>query len=355
MRQLEGVVVVNDSFPALSSLLDGAALAARVLPQYPLAPPLTCGLLARGEHDNYLVTAGEGDSGRYVLRVHTHERGLPQTAVEEQARIVAGLAAAGVAVESPVARCDGGYVTPVLASEGERFALLVRFVPGAPVATYLTPAQAERYGELAARTHAALDAVSSSAAAHRPTLDLAYLLDEPLRMLAPLGRQHPALWDELTVRARELAERLRALALPREPPAWGLCHGDLHKRNVLYNGDDSAPTLMDWDCLGTGWRAYDLASLRRSLGRMVEPAQLSEDEADALFGAFLRGYTRLRPLSGAEMAAIPLFVPMRQLWIRGVGVAGALAGGWHPAEFGAAWFEALVGSLHAWMEAAAQG
>lgn len=340
--------MVNAVFPALASVLDGAALAARMLPEYPLAPPLVCGLLTRGAHDNYLVTTGVG--GRYVLRVHTHERGLAQESVEEQARIVAALAAMGIAVETPVARRDGRYVTPVLAPEGERFALLVRFVPGAPVAMYPTPAQAERYGGLAARMHAALDAVPSASATHRQALDLAYLLDEPLRMLAPLGRQHPALWGDLTARARDLAVRLQALALPREPLAWGLCHGDLHKRNVLYDGT-GAPTLMDWDCLGMGWRAYDLASLRRSLGRMVEPSQLAEDEADALFGAFLRGYTRLRPLSDAELAAIPLFVSVRQLWIRGVGVASALADGWHPAEFGAEWFEALAGSLHAWMEA----
>ena len=118
---------------------------------------------------------------------------------------------------------------------------------------------------------------------------------------------------------------------------------------MLYDADGD-PTLMDWDCLGMGWRAYDLASLRRSLGRMVEPAHLAENEAESLFGAFLRGYTRLRSLSGAELAAIPLFVPIRQLWIRGVGVASALAGGWHPAEFGAAWFEALVGSVRMWMD-----
>lgn len=345
--------MVNAVFPALASVLDGAALAARVLPEYPLVPPLVCGLLARGAHDNYLVTTGDG--GRYVLRVHTHEPWLTQAAVgeqaavEDQARIVAALAAMGVAVETPVARRDGRYVTPVLAPEGERFALLVRFVPGAPLEVYPTPAQAERYGELSAHMHAALDAAPSASAMHRPTLDLAYLLDEPLRTLAPLGRQHPTLWDELTARAQALAEQLRALALPREPLSWGLCHGDLHKRNVLYD-DKGAPTLMDWDCLGMGWRAYDLASLRRSLGRMVEPAHLAEDEAEALFGAFLRGYTRLRPLSGAEMAAIPLLVPIRQIWIRGVGVADALAHGWHPAEFGAAWFETLVGSLRAWMD-----
>lgn len=337
--------------PALASVLDGAALAVCVLPAYPLAAPLTCGLLARGEHDNYLVTAGDG--GRYVLRVHTYERGLTREAVEQQARIVAALVGAGIAAEAPVARRDGRYVTPVMAPEGERFALLVRFVSGAPVAAYPTPEQAARYGELAAGAHAALDAVGP--APHRPTLDLAYLLDEPLRVLEPLGRQYPALWDELTARAATLAARLRTLALPLTAPAWGLCHGDLHKRNVLYSDGDGdgtvdAPTLMDWDCLGMGWRAYDLASLRRSLGQMVEPARLAEDDAQTLFGAFLRGYARARPLAEAELAAIPLLVPIRQIWIRGVGVADALAGGWHPAEFGAAWFEALVGSVRMWMD-----
>ena len=60
---------------------------------------------------------------------------------------------------------------------------------------------------------------------------------------------------------RPLAAHLRRTfeALPRTPPHYGLCHGDLHKRNVLF-GDDDGPSILDWDCAGYG-RAYDVAVL----------------------------------------------------------------------------------------------
>lgn len=42
------------------------------------------------------------------------------------------------------------------------------------------------------------------------------------------------------------ALRARFEAVGRIPPRIGLCHGDLHPRNVVYDGD--APHLVDWGC-----------------------------------------------------------------------------------------------------------
>lgn len=332
-------------FPVHSSVLRGDALAAWLRESYDLRLPLTCGLLVRGEHDNYLVTTGDGT--RLVLRVHSHDTTeLSLAAVEEQAGVMAALKRTGVAVETPIMRRDGRFAGAVEAPEEVRFALLVQFVHGAALEAAPTGAQAERYGELAGRMHAAHDTISPLAA--RPRMDLRYLLDEPLHVLLALPGAHGEARDYLISLAETLRARLCELNLPDTAPAWGLCHGDLHRRNVLY-ADDGTPTLMDWDCLGYGWRAYDLAALRRSLGKLVGFGGLEESVAARIFDAFLRGYTRVRGLSDAERASIAYFVPVRHLWICGGEAAWALQGGWHPDRYDAAWFDGLVRLLKGWM------
>jgi Ser/Thr protein kinase RdoA (MazF antagonist) len=335
-------------FPVHFSVLRGDALERRVLVEYNLQSPVRCGLLNRRHHDNYLVTTGNGQ--RFVLRLHQHEPEVTQEAVEEQAAIVAALGRAGLPVELPIPRRDGSFVQAVQAPEGVRYTLLVRFVEGATVAVAPTEAQAEQYGETAARMHAMLDQFGPQPA--RPQMNLAYLLQEPLRNLLALAEPYPAAHAFLAALGDTLRVKLGALALPMTPPVWGLCHGDLHKRNVLFNSSGT-PTLMDWDCLGYSWRAYDLASMRRSLGRLVGPGGLDEIEAVRLFGAFLSGYTRVRPLSIAEITAIAYFVPIRHIWIRGTGVAWALRTGWHPSEFDHEWYDQMVTCLRSWMEASA--
>lgn len=336
-------------FPVHSSMLRGDALAGWLLESFDLMPPVTCALLVHGEHDNYLVTTGDGS--RLVLRVHAHETTqVSRAAVEEQAGVMAALRRAGVAVETPVVRRDGHFAGAVDAPEGVRYTLLVHYVYGAAVEVAPTAVQAERYGELAGHTHAALDAIERAGPlTARPRMDLGYLLDEPLQRLQTLPGARGEARDELISLAETLKARLCELNLPETPPAWGLCHGDLHKRNVLYDGDGCL-TLMDWDCLGASWRAYDLASMRRSLGRLVGFGGLEESEAARIFDAFLRGYARVRELTDAEWASIAYFVPVRHLWIRGGQAAWAVQGGWHPERYDAAWFEGLVRLLKGWMD-----
>lgn len=142
-----------------------------------------------------------------------------------------------------------------------------------------------------------------------------------------------------------LASRLRiglaACCASRRPRQWGLCHGDLHLRNVLVT-PASPPAVIDWETLGLGWRAYDLAALYRSLA--VRAMRAGADVADALevYGAYLRGYTARAPLSDDEREAIPLFAAARHLWISGDKLRLAALRGWSPTRFDARWSESVI-------------
>ena len=72
--------------------------------------------------------------------------------------------------------------------------------------------------------------------------------------------------------------------------------------------EDHTITLFDFDCCAMGWRAYDLAILRWCEGFY------KMDPGDVLWQAFLKGYTELRPVSETDLASIPTFVAIREIW-----------------------------------------
>jgi Ser/Thr protein kinase RdoA (MazF antagonist) len=103
---------------------------------------------------------------------------------------------------------------------------------------------------------------------------------------------------------KEQVARLQVSALE-----WGACHGDFHGGNVHITSDQQV-TFFDFDCCGPGWRAYDIAVFRWSR------VQNSQDEK--LWEAFLNGYLQLRTLQTVDLAAVPLFVAIRQIWLVGL-------------------------------------
>ena len=186
-------------------------------------------------------------------------------------------------------RKDGSYTQALNAIEGIRYAMLSRFVSGTVHGTTLTEEQAHLYGTTVAKMHHCLDRQKQRYM--RKHLDLSFLLDEPLSLMALFLAHHPEVCTYLTELAARLKAKLEELALPRTPPAFGICHGDLHKQNILLD-EQGQLTLMDWDCVGYCWRAYDLAILRWSIGPLVGPEGLGEPRTTRLYEAYLHGYSR---------------------------------------------------------------
>jgi Ser/Thr protein kinase RdoA (MazF antagonist) len=293
--------------PAVRSVLSPQALLAEALPAYELGEPLSCELLHCGLNDSYRVRTPRGP---YLLRVYRAGwRMLSDIAYELEALV--HLARRGVGVALPVARYDGSFVQTLQAAEGARSAVLFAFAPGAPLA--LTgpdaTAHASRFGGAAAALHAATDDFRSLQP--RFVLDEEQLLEQPLAALLPFLAQRAAERDRLLHIAATLRERLSAVA--REPLDTGFCHGDLHDGNARIT-EELALTLFDFDCCGRGWRAYDLAVFRWSLaGLGLAPATRG-----ALWEAFLAGYQARRPLGRSDLAAVPLFLVLRQIWYLGL-------------------------------------
>ena len=322
-------------FPVRSSILSPAALVERVLPTYALPQPHHCRLISRSMNDTYEVTAG---AETYYLRVSGHDW-RSRDAVSAELALIANLRARGLAVAPAVPRNDGAFLSSLAAPEGERFAVLFAAAPGAPVRN-ITPRQARAYGRLTAALHTVTDA--SPTTYRRFDLDECHLLDEPLEAVrAAMLKVDDG--DDLVFLER-MAERVRhrLRALPRRQPGYGLCHGDLHPGNVRFDAAGE-PTLFDFDCMGYGWRAYDLAVFLWNAFGERRPKRWRESR----WRAFLRGYREVCPLPEDLDEALPLFLVARQIWL--MGLDSADRSGWPPQWLTADWVRDMVRPVRTWV------
>lgn len=289
---------ITAPFPVTHSILSAAALCSEILPHYDLGNQVRCLFWAHGVNDTYLV---QTSAEQYILRVYrTNWRTLPDILYETE--VLVHLGQQGIPVSLPVARNDGSLVYTLQAPEGPRHLVLFTYAPGAPLNRH-DATDSYSHGKALAGIHNATATLASSHV--RGALDLTYLIDQSLQAIQPLSTCSSADWNYL----QDLAERLRAQVhhLSTQRLDWGVCHGDCHMLNDHID-DEQTVTFFDFDCCAMGWRAYDLAIVRWSEGFY------QMDPEDALWHAFLKGYTEHRHLSEADLASIPTFVALREIW-----------------------------------------
>jgi Ser/Thr protein kinase RdoA (MazF antagonist) len=292
---------MRECFPTVNSTLSADALLTDVLPAFSIGPATSCRLLYIGVNDTYLVSTADGN--RYVLRVYRAGlRTLENILFELDALL--HLQKCGVPVSIPIPLRNGEFTYSVQAPEGKRYVALFTYAGGQEL-KYTDRAEAIRYGRTVAMLHEASNSLQSVHS--RFTIDIEHLLISSLKTIEPfLASRSPDL--EYLVR---LADRLTGCleALPLSRLEKGFCHGDLHGWNANID-DEGVVTFYDFDCCGTGWRAYDIAVFKWS-------SMLHGTEKDA-WPAYLEGYRQCRNLSEIDLSAVRLFVPLRHIWTMGL-------------------------------------
>lgn len=278
--------------------IEPSVLVGLLASEYDLAAPLACEFLRRGFNDHYSVTAGDE---RHVLRVYLNDKYYigSERDFQFELELLAFLHGREISVAYALPRRDGGLMGTIDVPGGRRHFALFSFAEGHE-AERISPAQGVKLGETVAAFH---QATSDYKSPHpRYHLNLEYLLERPMALIAPLLRSRGCSdADRYQRYADALAEQIRAL--PTTGDEYGLIHGDLHKGNFFLDARDR-PTLFDFDHCGYGWRAYDLAVCKGCL-------------SDEAWEAFLAAYQALRPLSEAELQMIPVFRKIRPIWDKG--------------------------------------
>ena len=173
--------MVNRYFPAVWSVLSGDALAEQVLSQYAFEATPTCDLHTTSVNDTYHVRVG---SSSYYLRVYVHGwRQLHD--IEAEVELLNHLHAHELPVAYPIATRDGGYILPVHAYEGIRYAVLFSAAGGEIRAE--NDHRSYTYGRLTGQIHVCADRIPRMS--KRLHIDHRHLLDSPLRSVEPFARR----------------------------------------------------------------------------------------------------------------------------------------------------------------------
>lgn len=308
-----------------------AAFAAR---HYDLGGPPACALLNRGFNDTYALRTDAG--GRFVLRL-SGRRARGPADVASETEFLAYLDAAGVPVAPAVPARGGALHATALLPDGPRAAALFRYAEGRrPDLDAAGDARVQ--GVTLAQLHQAADWYPGREAG-RYRLDLDHLLHRKVAAILALGLDAPQARRDLGELAARLAE-----AVGRTDPGLTRtrCHGDCHGLNarIATSGQHAGRAVFfDFDDGGYGYLAYDLAVhlwAQVSFGR----------RRHAMWHAFVEGYRSVRSIAPTDERAVPLFVPIRHIWLM-----GEYAG--RTAERGteilsAAWLEREVAFLLSW-------
>lgn len=300
-----------DAIAVIRSIVSPDALMLNVAQSYEIAAPLTCRLLKRGLNDTYLLTTV---CGPYVLRVY-RAGWRSEEEIRYELDLLRHLAAKGLGVSVPIATRDDRLFLPLGAPEGTRPLVLFTYASGTR-ASWGVPEDAYDIGTAAATIHAASDDFASRWP--RASLDSDYLINRPLVAIRPFLAHRPA---DLAYLER-FTDGLEAevAALVANGLDWGVCHGDFGPKNIHKDGDGRL-TIFDFDLCGPGWRALDLALIRWVA---------VDHRNNALWEAFLRGYSATRRLSATDLSAVPVFHAAAHL--SSLGLFAETVGDWGAAD-----------------------
>lgn len=190
---------------------------------------------------------------------------------------------------------DGVDLQRLDTGSGPRWAVMFPFAPGDKPRPPFTEQDYRQEGTAVARLHSALEAFRPTGP-DRP-LGLPELIDAPLEFALTHCRSATT-----TRRLRSLAIDLHQRLAPLHASLdRGPVHGDLTFDNFHIAG--SRFVWYDFDSGGVGYRSLDLQGWA-AFDPANHPSQV----------AFLDGYTAVRPLSAADIAATPLLTIAQEFW-----------------------------------------
>jgi Ser/Thr protein kinase RdoA (MazF antagonist) len=281
--------------PSVRSRLAVEGLASLLEVAYGLAE-VRCQLIKGTIRDTYQVTSRGGSN--FILSVYPHSRPIAEIVAELD--LLDLLAAGGVLVAPAVRQRTGERLLAIEAPEGMRHAVCFEYIFGRHLDRQPAPEPARHYGRAIAHIHVLTDGMPQSLT--RPPVDVAQMIDDPLRAFAAVVTDRPA--DVAYLREVALLLHSRIATLPLDPPGFGLVHGDVIPSNAQVTPAGKI-AVLDFDFCGDGWRAYDVATY---LGE-VRFWSASPAAADG----FLAGYEEVRTLLRWEREALPLFEAARHI------------------------------------------
>jgi Ser/Thr protein kinase RdoA (MazF antagonist) len=281
-------------FPTQYSTLSAAALGKHVEEQYGLNG-LQCRFLLRGVSDTYVL---EGAVEKYILKIYRDaHRSLEE--IKGELELLNTLHRAGCKVSYPISDKTGNQLQAFEAAEGTRYGILFSYAQGNP-AYKPTDDQLTITGQEMARIHN----ITAAITLHHPraTYNHHTTLLHPIKILEPA-------FTELSDEYRYLQETAAAVikkldSIDTSGFSYGYCHYDFMPKNFHFDEHNNI-TFFDFDFAGKGFLVNDLMSYWIHYALYFVVGRISREEADRAFNQFVDAYRTVRPVSAAEIDAIP--------------------------------------------------
>ncbi|MEJ2487620.1 MAG: phosphotransferase, partial [Anaerolineales bacterium] len=245
-----------------------------------------------------------GTVKKYVLRINAPNFNTRAEIHSEMEWLDAVVRETKLLVPTPVRTTSGAWVCTVdhPALGIFRHCVLFEYLPTQAVGDSITPRKMEFLGAMIGLIHRHGASFQPSRGFARKHWDLDGLRGEILDV--PITQALAALTDEER-QVLKRAEKIVAEAMQRlgtDPKVYGLIHGDLHLKSLLFSSD-GRPVVIDFDTCGYGYYAYDLAVSIWNI--------FNRDDFTIMRDALLRGYRKVRILSDLEESLILHFVAGR--------------------------------------------
>lgn len=323
-------------FTVVHSILDGADFIRKVCVHYPIGQVTECKLYKTGLHDTYLIIT---DTNQYILRVYRHHW-QNQKAINFELKVLDFLRQHQQPIAYPLTRHDGKLITEVWAPEGKRYVVLFVYPQGKVIKRKLDVVQSYLLGRSLANIHNCLDnfPYSYQQVTGVRKLNTRYLLDWSIKGISNVYPHRPEQIKFLKTTNLTLKRQIQQLNLPAIAPEFGLCLGDVHTGNVLFNNHNQV-TWLDFEQCGYGWRIFDIAKFLQTSIEMKIDFEVRN--------CFVDGYQDVRELSDGELAAIPVFVKVAHIWMMGIAthMVGNVKG---YADFDDDWLDTKLATLEQW-------
>lgn len=295
-----------DHLPRKSQTVLLQDVAEQALEAYPLKV-VSVNLLRYVLNAEFLVDAHPLDDPdavkKYVLRVSApgfHSRAEIASELDWLAAINRDTK---LSVPVPVRTKDGRWVETVDHPElgTWRYCAVFEYLPAKSIKDQITPKQMEFLGALIALLHNHGEKFNPPKGFVRKHWDLEGLKGEMLDV--PPYQAFAALTEEerqVVFDAEEIVGEGMA-ALGTGPDVYGLIHGDLHLKSLLFY--QGRPVVIDFDTCGYGYYIYDLAV---AIWDIFDREDFSE-----LRSSLMNGYRKVRQISAKEESLLLNFVAGR--------------------------------------------
>lgn len=325
-------------FPTQYSVLSAAALNNYLGESYGLANS-TCRLLIHNVSDTYVI---ETVTDKYIFKIYRDaHRSIDE--IKGEAELLTKLHSKGAKVSYPIAGKNVDMLQAFNAAEGTRYGVMFTWAQG-KVEYKMSTAQLQVVGREMAVIHNLTSAIELSYP--RKDYNIASTVTDPINKVAPAFEGLEDEYNYLKTTAAEVTAYLEQIP---GSFSYGYCQFDFLPKNFHF-ADDGDVTFFDFDFAGKGWLAYDVTSFFVHYFIEVALGKITEAEGRAAFKVFVESYREVRPLSDAELQAIPYLG--FGFWVFYLGFQYDNFDDWSNFFFGPKFLKERTAAIKKWMEEA---